>query len=670
MSARTSISHPLRIDSVGVAGGGEIGMTLCPGRRDRLSAQGAWERSLGIDLDAVLAWQPALVVTLVEDHEFGLLGVPQFLVVTREFARAKDLLWAYLPIRDAGVPDDRFESGWLEVGRSARATLRAGGQVLLHCRAGLGRTGMIAARLLVELGMFPDDAIGAVRAARRHTIEIDAQEQHVRAAFPPELESRFAGSLYGGAVGDAMGASFEFVSGANIEHVLGTPIAVDFIDALPGSLMYRRLKGQPTDDTAMTLALLESLGEAEAPLTIDTIYRRLCAALGRDERPLSKMFWEGGPGGACLAMLGAAHAGAAPFEGLNPYLGGNGAAMRAHVSGLFPDRAFVFAFAGMQARLSRPEPSAVASSQTIALIAHDGLYTGRLKTELPPEITDPIMIAAWKSAHRDLVRGERLPQHLRDVDTAGWNTVSAAHAIAQLYADDIETAIGIAAASGKDTDTVASMVGAMLGAVHGIEALPQHWVAGLVDHGLLADWPKRMIAFARASRDNLGSYRSATFRQRSRAAATAESSTRDMRLVFGRDRQRHASGECDRFRRRNDRRILAETERPAHDLVQVAHGEEDPRPATREGLHALPRLPPPTRRRCGDARIEIDCNFNLRATRLDEPKHVVGSIFRGDLPRGIVRAHPLRNRMEAIHSECPPIARAAIVGDKIEVPRA
>lgn len=204
----------------------------------------------------------------------------------------------------------------------------------------------------------------------------------------------------------------------------------------------------------MTLALLEDLIEAEAQPTVDTIYRRLCATVGRDELLLSKMFWDGGPVNACLAMLGACGCGA--VRGLDPSADGDGAAMRAHVCGLFPDRAFV-AFAGMQAPLSHPEPSAVASAQTIALIAHDGFYTGRLTTELPPEITYPIMIAAWKTAHRDLVRGEWLPQHLRDVDMAGWNTVNAAHAIAKLYADDIETAIGIAAASGKDTDTVASM---------------------------------------------------------------------------------------------------------------------------------------------------------------------------------------------------------------------
>jgi ADP-ribosylglycohydrolase len=79
----------------------------------------------------------------------------------------------------------------------------------------------------------------------------------------------------------------------------------------------------------------------------------------------------------------------------------------------------------------------------------------------------------------------------------GWNTVSAAHAIASLYADDLEAAIGIAAGSGCDTDTVASMVGAMLGAVHGYAALPKRWIDGLHERELLEQWPERMESMAR-----------------------------------------------------------------------------------------------------------------------------------------------------------------------------
>ena len=175
-STRTSSSHPLRIDTVVVAeAGGIIGMTLCPGRRDKLSIEGTWERDLSADMATVLAWEPALIITLVENFEFRLLGVPSFAVAMLE----ANLPWRHLPIRDAGVPDASFEEAWLTTGHEARAVLKRGGRVLLHCRAGLGRTGMIAARLLVELGSMPKSAIADVRNARSGTIETQAQERHV-----------------------------------------------------------------------------------------------------------------------------------------------------------------------------------------------------------------------------------------------------------------------------------------------------------------------------------------------------------------------------------------------------------------------------------------------------------------------------------------------------------
>ena len=40
-----------------------------------------------------------------------------------------------------------------------RDRLRSGFDVLIHCRGGLGRAGTIVARLLVELGMRPDEAV-------------------------------------------------------------------------------------------------------------------------------------------------------------------------------------------------------------------------------------------------------------------------------------------------------------------------------------------------------------------------------------------------------------------------------------------------------------------------------------------------------------------------------
>ena len=511
MAPRTSTTHPLRIDAVEVPhSGGQIGMTLCPGRRDTLSVKGPWERDLPLDIEAVVAWQPALVITLVEEHEFEMLGVPGFVGAIETACAAAGARWVQLSIRDAGVPDAAFEAAWVGIGAFARATLTTGGRVLLHCRAGLGRTGMIAAHLLVELGVTPHDAIHAVRSARPNTIETAEQEAHVRSvsaviahdrrlpahSSKADVEERFLGSLVGGAIGDALGAAFEFVSSKQIAASIGGPVVRNYSIGLGGSLMVGHPAGMPTDDTAMTLALLASLEAATFPLRMADVHATLCGSLNGGYPIAERMFSHGGPGGACLDMLRVAKAGAGPFESLNLEAGGNGAAMRAHVCGLFPDRALVAEFAAAQAALSHPHPAAVAAAQTIALIAHDGFYKGTFTTELPPEITQPQMVAAWRAAHEDLVRGEHLPRHLRDVDMAGWNTVSAAHAIASLYADDIEMAIGMAAASGKDTDTIASMVGAMLGAVHGYGALPQRWIDGLAHLDEFLAWAPRMTQIA------------------------------------------------------------------------------------------------------------------------------------------------------------------------------
>lgn len=49
----------------------------------------------------------------------------------------------------------------------------------MHCRAGLGRTGTVAARLLVEHGARPADAIALVRTVRPGSIETVEQESYV-----------------------------------------------------------------------------------------------------------------------------------------------------------------------------------------------------------------------------------------------------------------------------------------------------------------------------------------------------------------------------------------------------------------------------------------------------------------------------------------------------------
>jgi protein-tyrosine phosphatase len=62
--------------------------------------------------------------------------------------------------------------------------LRNGDDVVVHCKGGLGRAGMIAARLLVELGMDTEEAIQTVRHVRKGAIETPAQLALVRRTKP------------------------------------------------------------------------------------------------------------------------------------------------------------------------------------------------------------------------------------------------------------------------------------------------------------------------------------------------------------------------------------------------------------------------------------------------------------------------------------------------------
>jgi hypothetical protein len=171
----TSEKHPLQIDAVAVPGSaGAIGMTLCPGRKDPYARFSAWDRDLPADLQVIRDWSASAIVSLMEEFEFGLLGVPDFgAKVSGRFR------WLWLPIPDGGVPGEEFERHWADAGPELHGRLAAGQRVLIHCRAGLGRTGLVAARLLVEAGMAPAQAIGAVRGARRGTVETLMQEQYV-----------------------------------------------------------------------------------------------------------------------------------------------------------------------------------------------------------------------------------------------------------------------------------------------------------------------------------------------------------------------------------------------------------------------------------------------------------------------------------------------------------
>jgi protein-tyrosine phosphatase len=171
--SKTSLSHPLEIAELAAGtGGGKIGVTFAPGKYDPSAQAGSWDRDLATDLDRIADWGAHLVLTLLQDHEMNLLRIPN---LGREVVR-RNIKWVHLPIPDVSAPTADFDEQWPAQSERLRKKLRSGAKIVVHCRGGIGRAGMIAARLLVELGNAPDVAIAKVRAAR-HPKAVETLEQ-------------------------------------------------------------------------------------------------------------------------------------------------------------------------------------------------------------------------------------------------------------------------------------------------------------------------------------------------------------------------------------------------------------------------------------------------------------------------------------------------------------
>ena len=96
-----------------------------------------------------------------------------------ERLRRLGMVEVFLPVPDFQPPPPAL----LEAGIAALLDATdQGKRAAVHCGGGLGRTGTLLACYLLatEPGLSPDDAIGAVRAARPGSVETAGQEQAVR----------------------------------------------------------------------------------------------------------------------------------------------------------------------------------------------------------------------------------------------------------------------------------------------------------------------------------------------------------------------------------------------------------------------------------------------------------------------------------------------------------
>lgn len=151
----------LEIAEVYCSTGGRIGICRLPGRFGRFSA----------DLDEIRLWAPDFVVTMTTQMEMDQANAADL----GKQLETLGIGWVHLPVADYGGIGEDNARRWSCVSLELQKILNDGGRVLVHCRGGHGRSGMMALRLLVEQGERPEDAVIRIREARPGAIETDEQ---------------------------------------------------------------------------------------------------------------------------------------------------------------------------------------------------------------------------------------------------------------------------------------------------------------------------------------------------------------------------------------------------------------------------------------------------------------------------------------------------------------
>ena len=153
---------------------GKIILTCFPGRDGETTS--FKESILLNDLKNFYKYNCSIIVSLIEDSEFNNF------YDKKKFVRhvySNNLKWLHMPIVDLNAPDHKFIDKWHETKVFLKNDLVAGKNIVMHCMGGKGRSGTIAAILLIELGENNRKAIEVVREKRKGAIETKEQEDFI-----------------------------------------------------------------------------------------------------------------------------------------------------------------------------------------------------------------------------------------------------------------------------------------------------------------------------------------------------------------------------------------------------------------------------------------------------------------------------------------------------------
>jgi len=146
-----------------------LGMTFCPGKPDQ---DGVLSQDPLSNIEAIKNWGASAVISLLNDTELKkynskLLG---------NSITDAGLIWFHHPFEDHCVPTESFTKYWKTQQEKLHELLNNGEKVMIHCRGGKGRTGLICAQILLEMGINLDHAVALVKKNRKGALE---KETHI-----------------------------------------------------------------------------------------------------------------------------------------------------------------------------------------------------------------------------------------------------------------------------------------------------------------------------------------------------------------------------------------------------------------------------------------------------------------------------------------------------------